>query len=152
MKNLRINSTQIIALVVALALIPLSGAIGAQERDAWIDVLSVQMDANGLIIIVCEGFDELKLADGTRATNDKVEAVFEGGKLVSLTENERHVDSFFLAADGAVMMKVEEGERPIPDGYYRLDSSRRSGTGKDPRVTDFRVSNGNVVSAHVDYF
>ena len=139
-----------LALVIALVALPYEPA-AAQREDAWIDVLSVELDANGIILVVLKDIGELKLADGIHQSDGKIEVVFRDGRLVSVTDRDAFVDSFFLADDGTVMMKVEKGEKPFPSGDYRLQESRRRNQGEERRVIGFRVRNGNFVSVIVDW-
>ena len=139
-----------LALVIALVALQ-SAPAAAQREDAWIDVLSVRLEANGLIVIVCRDIGEVQFADGTHQTESKIEVVFRGGRLVSVTEREAFIaDSFFLADDGKVMMKVEEGEKPFPDDDFRLQETRGD-RGRERRATGFRVRDGNIVSGLIDW-
>ncbi len=142
-----------LALVIALVALPYESA-AAQREDAWIDVLSVDLEANGVILFVLRNVGEVKPADGTYQSDDKIEVVVRNGQLVSVTDREAFVDSFFLADDGAVMMKVEKGEKsekPFPDGAFRLQDTRRRSGGGERHVTGFRVRSANFVSALVDW-
>ena len=139
-----------LALVIALAAIPREPA-AAQREDAWIDVLAVRLEANGIILVELKDVGEVKPADGTYQSDEKTEIVFRDGRLVSVTDRDAFVDSFFLAGDGAVMMKVEEGEKPFPDGAFRLRSVPPRSERGERRMTGIRVRNGDFVSALWDW-
>ncbi len=110
------------------------------------------MDADGLIIIVCRELGELKVASGTFEAGRALEAVFRSSRLISIRAGGLTSESFRVADDGSLMMEVGKGERPVPDGTYRLGRTRRGGEGRDLHVSGFVVRGGTVVSAQVDDF
>lgn len=138
--------------VVTLAMAP--GPSGAQSHEDWVDVQSVRVDANGLIVIVCRGVGDASFADGSYKSRDS-EISSKGGTIVSMGSGDQQygVEEVTMGRDGNLVLHSVQtaGDKAspnlLPPGEYRFDGERGDDATRTPVVTGFRVRKGGVVAA-----
>lgn len=141
-------------LLIAMATLALAPAATATGQAMWIDVLSVKIDANGLIIIVCRDIGDVLVADGTHQGRG-VGVVFKDGAIVSVTgRNAFDVERVSIGdIKGEIALYSPETASDkaspyiLPDGDYRLEGRLGREQTRRPLVTGFRIRSGAIASA-----
>ena len=154
------RSTFSFASIAALAVVLLTTqhalALSPVQAEAeWIDVLSVGVDTNGLIVIVCRGIGEAHVADGThRAPATGV--VFKDGKIVSVSGREEYgVEEVTIGGDGEIILLSSEtatekaSPHILPDGEYEVSGRLSHDPIRESSASGFRIRGGAMVNVRV---
>ena len=156
MQRSKCSRAAVAALVLVALTPPQAPAMAAVQAEAsWIDVLSVGIDANGLIVIVCRGIGDAQFADGNyRGPGAGV--VFKGGTIVSVSGRDSFgVDEVTIGDEGEIILLSSEtaADKATPyillDGEYRLNGGLGRDRTRKTSATGFRIHNAAIVSALV---
>ena len=139
--------------LLTLAQVPPAAAV--QAEAGWIDVLSVRIGANGLIVIVCRDVGDVHLADGNyRGRGAGV--VFKDGTIVSVTGRESYgVEEVTIGDEGEIILLSTStatgraGTDTLLDGEYRSSGGPGTDRTRTTFATGFRIRDGAIVSALV---
>ncbi len=162
MKRFGFRLAMLLAIVVAT--LANAGADSWQRGAQKAIVTSITMDGSGGVNLALRDVGEMKVADGTFRMGREAEVVFGGGRIRSATlrgslipsqlfsqarRGAFSIEDFTIEDDG-ILMKVEKGEIPLPDGQYELQIRAGRDHGEERRATSFTVRQGKVTEVMID--